>query len=187
MTINNKKWEKVVKSIFKTKLLDENAWLEKANDLLDSATLFEKEVYKVWDTIRQTGGKGDKIRTGYFGTHFMLIAFAIENILKSKIISKNKIEFRKSIIEKGKLPKVLKSHDLYKLANMLDILLDSKEESYLRRLSRAAVWAGRYPVPLEHKDLLGKKYSDGEIHMEAFFTRGEIKGINKLLDKLLKA
>lgn len=188
MNIKNKRWDKQYKSIFMSNLLSENAWLEKAKDLIEVASSFEPEVNRAWDDLRslRSGGEDTLKRTGYFGTYYMLIAYGIENILKAKIISKRRSEFKEYIKKKWGLPHVLKSHDLYKLANDLNIPLNSNEESYLRRLSRAAVWAGRYPAPLEYKDLMGKKYSDGELHMESFFTHGEIEEIKKLLDKLLK-
>ena len=189
MTAESNKWEEAYKSIFKAKNLDKNIWLDKAKDLLDAASLLEKEVLKVWDAMRKSYNNGSrgKLRTGYFATYYMLLAYAIENILKAKIVSIKCLEFKEKIDDSGRLPEELKSHDLYDLAKRLDISLNLKEESYLKRLSRSAVWTGRYPAPIKFEDLMGREYSDGEIHEESFFTRGEIKEIKKLINKLYKA
>jgi len=188
MNIKNEQWDKRYKSIFISKLLNENTWLKNAKALIDAASSFEPEVYRVWDAILSAQSRGEDItiRVEYFGTYYMLIAYAIENILKAKIISKKCSEFKKYVEQKWELPPDLKNHNLFKLAKDVNISLNSSEESYLRRLSRAAIWAGRYPVPTKYKGLMGKKYSDGELHMESFFTRGEIEKIKKLLDKLLE-
>jgi len=73
MNIKNKQWDKRYKSIFMSNILNENAWLENAKDLIDAASSFEPEVYRVWDDLRlvQPGGEVTTKRTGYFGTYYL--------------------------------------------------------------------------------------------------------------------
>lgn len=91
------RWGKAHKSNFISRLLDVTTWLKKADDLVDTASLLEPEVIQVWNDLESVrlGKETTPKSTGYFGTYFMLMAFAIENILKAKIISKKRLEFRK--------------------------------------------------------------------------------------------
>ena len=185
------KWTRTHKSIFSSRLLNVTEWLKKADDLIDTASLLETKVIQVWDDLKSEH-LGKEVtpkhkRTGYFGTYFMLMAFAIENILKAKIISKKRLEFRKFIDQEEKLPTEIKSHDLYKLANILNISLEAGEEGLLRRLSRSAVWAGRYPVPLKYQDLIAQRYSNGSERGTSAFFKSDIQRVKELLNKLRNA
>lgn len=179
-------WDEVHRSNYSARLLDINAWIKEADILLCSASLLELKVIKIWDELKAIyqGQKSQPINTGYIGTYFMLISFAIENILKAKIILKNQIKFRKFIERKGQLPKELKNHDLFELAISLDIQIDRSEEDLLRRLSRSAVWAGRYPVPLFSKKLGGQEYSNGKIYNDSMYQRKDIEKIKNLIEKI---
>ena len=97
------------------------------------------------------------------------------------------MEFRKFIKDKGKLPDDLKNHDLYELVNLLSIPLGKSEEDLLRRLSRSAVWAGRYPVPLKYQDLIAQRYSNGSERGTSAFFKSDIQRVKELLNKLLNA
>ena len=182
----DKKWDRVNKSNLRAKLLDVNGWIRKADELIYSASLLEPKIIQIWDNLKSVfhGEDARPGSTGYIGTFFMLYAFAIENSLKAKIILKNRIKFRKYVEQRGKLPEELKSHDLFTLAKSLDIQIDSSEEDLLRRLSRSAVWAGRYPVPLFSKELGGQQYSNGNIYNDSVYKRIDIEKIKKLFEKI---
>jgi len=176
----------VNKSIFIATLLDINAWNRKANELIYSASLLEPKVIQIWNDLKSVfyGKDAKPGSTGYIGTYFMLNAFAIENIIKAKIILKNQIKFRNTVKQKGRLPDEMKGHDLFKLAKSLNMQIDSAEEDLLRRLSRSAVWAGRYPVPIFSEDLSGQQYSDGKIYNDSRYMRADIEKIKTLIDKI---
>lgn len=182
----DKKWHKVNQSNLRARLLDVNGWIRKADELIYSASLLEPKIIQIWDNLKSVFHGEDAIpgSTGYIGTFFMLYAFAIENILKAQIILKNRIKFRKYVEKRGRLPKELKSHDLFKLANSLDIQINASEEDLLRRLSRSAVWAGRYPVPIFSKELGGQQYSNGNIHNDSVYKRIDIEKIKELIEKI---
>lgn len=185
------RWVNTHKPIFRSRLLNVTDWLKKAEDLIDTSSLLEPEVIQVWDDMISEHLEKEvtqkRKRTGYFETYFMLMAFAIENILKAKIISKKRLEFRKLIDQQGKLPTILKSHDLYKLANILCISLDMNEEDLIRRLYRSAVWAGRYPVPLKYQDIISQRYSNGSERGTSAFFKSDVQRVKELLNKLRNA
>jgi hypothetical protein len=80
--------------------------------------------------------------------YFMLCAYALENLMKAELVEKD-ISARKVPLTVSKLPSHLSGHDLVKLAKCCG--RDGLAEEYasiLKRLSRSAVWYGRYPAPL---------------------------------------
>lgn len=179
-------WDNVAKSNYISKLLREQSWLDRAEDLINAAKFIEPEIEQIWDSLRQAhyGQVSNIGRRGYLETYLMLMSFAFENILKAKIIAIKKIEFRNYINAKGRLPQELNSHDLYDLAQNLSINLDG-EEDLLRRMSRSATWAGRYPVPIRSIALKGQRYSNGSIRNDSTLKKSDIEKVKNLMNKLL--
>ncbi|GAI09874.1 unnamed protein product, partial [marine sediment metagenome] len=52
------------------------------------------------------------------------------------------------------------------------------------RLSRSAIWAGRYPVPIFSNKLGGQQYSNGNIYNDSVYKRIDIEKIKKLIEKI---
>jgi hypothetical protein len=77
-----------------------------------------------------------------FGAALMLMAFAIENLLKGLAIKKGKVKFSKQ-----ELPSSLKSHDLDRL-RQLAAPRATVAQHILDNLTYMS-WAGRYPCPTE--------------------------------------
>lgn len=90
--------------------------------------------------------------------YFMLVGYAIENLLKAAITIQNPDLVKKA--DEFKLDK-LKSHDLVRLCNMCDLELTDNETKLLQRLTDYIIWMGKYPVPLKKSGLYPKKDTDG--------------------------
>jgi hypothetical protein len=59
-----------------------------------------------------------------------------------------------------------------------------KEEDILRRLTKCAVWYGRYPVPSSYKDYKPVMFSDGEQHIVSGFSSTDVQRIKKIIDEI---
>jgi hypothetical protein len=153
-TLRNPDW---VRQVYDSARQPE-AWLHAAKKLRTSAdAIFEREnpiadrFYG--ELIRGArAATGENPSSGYFdevkfpwpnfGAAFMLMAFAIENLLKGLAIEKGKVE-----LSKLELPQGLKSHDLDELHQLAKPRATAAQHvlDHLTYMS----WAGRYPCPTE--------------------------------------
>jgi hypothetical protein len=82
-----------------------------------------------------------------FDGAYLLLAYTIENLLKGLLIAQ-----KKEHISESKLPKNLRSHDLWELYKMSGAKTELQERT-LRSLTYMSVWRGRYPAPTSPQDL----------------------------------
>ncbi len=76
-----------------------------------------------------------------FDAAYMLMAFAIENLLKGILVAKGRVGFSKQ-----EIPKVLKTHDLRKLHDLAAPAATVPTYA-LDTLTYMGDWRGRYPLP----------------------------------------
>lgn len=82
----------------------------------------------------------------------LLYAFALENVFKGLILARNP-----GLKNENRLSKVVSSHDLVDLARKANVAMAQLEIQVLSALSELAVWAGRYPLPLQNEaDFIAK-------------------------------
>ncbi|MBL7205935.1 MAG: hypothetical protein ISS63_16640 [Desulfobacteraceae bacterium] len=149
--------EKDFESEFKEKILDYELWIAKAEELLEVAGFLEPKVEKTWAEMIE----GGIFLEHYVTIYFMLISYALENLLKALYIKTNYQKIDAGLKQSCKLPKSIKCHDLWNLAKELDVVQrEWGEETLLKKVSRSAVWFGRYPTPTKPKDL--KRFHDSE-------------------------
>ena len=157
-------WDSVHRSNFEQAAFMHINWIRKARELFESAKVLEPAVARVWESYRARL-KGDQTPLApdyYQGTYFMLLFFAVENLLKAAAIGRNATEYQEEFRRTKKFPKQLQSHDLIDLASIVQLDYDAKEEDLLRRLARSAVWFGRYPAPLHYTKMSGSEtFNDG--------------------------
>src|SRR5207249_3039271 len=138
--------------------------IRKARDLYEAAKKLEPEVLRVWESYRERmpNMTAPLAPDHYQGPYFMLIAFSVENLLKAAAIARNNAEYRAEFRKTLRFPEELKKHDLVKLAELAQVSFNAKEENLLRRLTRSAIWFGRYPAPLDYSKMSGtEEFSDG--------------------------
>jgi hypothetical protein len=180
-------WNKVHRDIYRAKAFDESSWIECADNLLEAARLLEPKIQELWDSYRTHLSDRDILpnRDHYNGPYFMLISFAIENILKAAIVRAKSAELETRFDNDSKFPKEMKGHDLLSLANAAGVSISFEIEDLLRRLSRNAIWSGRYPVPLDHDDSHpAEAYSDGTKYSVAFFGARDVERLRHFVDSL---
>jgi hypothetical protein len=76
----------------------------------------------------------------------MLCGFVVENYSKGALAAQLSQKERQAVREEGRLPGRLKSHDLVRLADAISFEATATELCLLKRLRRAVLWYGRYPV-----------------------------------------
>ena len=180
-------WDKVHAQNYQAKAFWDIHWIRKAKDLLESANLIEPKVVELWENYRGNlnGETQEHMPDHYIGTYFMLIAFAVENLLKASIISVNSINYKREFTETFKFPKDLQSHDLVKLAKKAEVGFSRDEEDLLRRLTRSAIWFGRYPVPLKYKHSSGAQtFDDGKAYSDSWFGENDVERLKKFVHDL---
>lgn len=180
-------WDRVSINIFEGQAFSYVAWLDKAHGLHESAKLLEPRIQKFWDVLQgqqamlSTPAEPEHIHA----TYFMLAAYSCENLLKAALIMRNVVRYKDEFQQTKRFPKDLQSHDLFKLAQKAGVALTASEEGILRRLTRSAVWSGRYPVPIKYGDVAGREvFSDGEDRSVSWFARDDLKKINSLMETL---
>ena len=115
----------------------------------------------------------------------MLLAYAVENLLKAAIIRKYSYEYKKQFRKTLKFPKELKCHDLVQLAKKAGLKFTMKEEDLLRRLTRSAIWYGGYPVSLEYTQLSGAEtFSDKKEYFVSWFGGNDVKRLNGFIENI---
>jgi hypothetical protein len=186
MTQDDFDWSPVYRSNYKTDLLRWKGWLRKAEGFLSVIKLVTPEVHETW----RRSMLWLKDRTlplppqEIFGVHLLLAAYALENILKGALVRQYYRRLETDFERTGKLPKLLKSHNLYWLARFLNLAFTLQEEDLLRRLSHAAVWYGRYPVPAQYEVYDGEQYSDGETYNLRTFSENDPEEVDVLILKI---
>ena len=185
----NKKldWDRVHRQNYLSRAFGYIHWISKAKELLQSAKLIEPEVVRLWSNYRANlDGENNELLPDYYqSTYFMLIAYAVENLLKAAIIREKSFEYKREFSETLRFPKELQSHDLVELARKANLNISREEEDLLRRLTRSAIWYGRYPVPLDYKDISGVDiFSDGKKYFVSWFGGNDLERINKFIESL---
>jgi hypothetical protein len=127
-------------------------WRAKADALLKVATSLESQI-KIKTNVIDSNPSNFQFPFDLIKVYFMLIAFAAENMFKSKLVKQAIRGKKKNLLAVKKLPKWLKSHNLIALAKQAKISLKPKEVELLERLTIHATWAARYPIPIKFEDL----------------------------------
>lgn len=138
---------------FVKKALDWKLWVEKAEELIEVAGLIKPHIdQKAWNEKRER----TLLKEHYFAVYFMLMSYALENLLKAlKIKDNSQVEGK--LKQTPKLPKELVTHDIYSLAKDSGVLSEDDypdlTEALLKQMSIYATWFGRYPTPTKANDM----------------------------------
>jgi hypothetical protein len=118
----------------------------------------------------------------------MLCSFAVENLLKARIVAARGAELSKELQERGRLPRVLNGHNLYELMKRAGMKeLARKHEILLRRLERSATWYGRYPAPVSPDGLKESRPSENMGGSEVGllgYTAADVGDIRRIVESL---
>jgi hypothetical protein len=188
-------WDVVHRSNFESVAFNSDKWIRKGIDLFESAKLLEPKVQEIWNHWRSKpeGKPAAHILDHHLGSYFMLMSFCVENFLKAALVQADSVQYKqnfRSCVESGAksekcFPADLKTHDLLRLSFKANLNLQKGEEYLLRRLSRCAEWAGRYPSPLRYGEMSGvKKFSDGKDYSLSWFGGRDVEKLNSFIPSL---
>ena len=180
---------------YKEQVLDCQLWIKQADELLAASKKLEPSIKKYWltatkylDPIKGTYSPPPGFRPKQLlqGTYFMLMAYAIENLLKAILIRQCMEDYEQEVMRTHELPKDLKEHDLMFLINKTNFTINQTETNLLSRLCRNSVWQGRYPVPVKAAQLDSIVVHKGEAHFTAFLAPSDIPNLNSLIKRIRK-
>jgi len=181
-------WDYVTRSNYHSTFRFADNWIMKANQLIEAAGDLESSVRQAWiDLMRWYQARAEVVTpsSGVFPIYFMLLGFAVENLIKARLLMDNQVEFDRHVEEHGLLPDELKSHDLVGLANRVGWKYAIEEEDLLRRFTRCAIWSGRYPIPSKWDSYAtASRFSDGKEYATEWFNEGDPERAQALIAKL---
>lgn len=180
-------WERVHRSNFEAAAFWDMHWVRKARDLYETARKLEPDITQVWESYRaRARGEASPILADHYqGPYFMLLAFATENLLKAAAVARDAYKYKEEFRRTLKFPRELTKHNLVALAQKVDLKFTREEEDLLRRLTRSAIWYGRYPVPLEYDKMSGnERFNDGREYTVSWFGGNDVKRLNLFINGL---
>jgi len=172
-------------------LLNARVWVDRADEMLEASKLLELQIREYWSVViagmrkRKPGELCSvTVRCDLHGPYFILVSYGLENLFKAIIVGERGDEIRRQFARKGRLPDLIKGHDLVKLSRNANIEMGSEEENVLFRLSRFSKWRGRYPVPVEVCDM-GSVVpdSDGKPTLTDYYAPGDVDQISAIVEK----
>src|SRR6202162_2428031 len=174
MTVSQSDRDGMLRAYYRIKLLKPSAWKEKAEELIAVAESLEPAIL-------------DHSETPPFhalnSAYLMLVSFAVENFLKGALVARNRDRYKEFMLKtpERRFPLELRSHDLLDLGRRLGLVFSGEETRLANRLSHAATWSGRYPVPLRFSEfpigddsfVFGEALPDDSFEIHKLFLRLE--------------
>jgi hypothetical protein len=112
----------------------------------------------------------------------MLMAFALENVLKATLVAKSPTRVANGRIAKWEGG----GHDLVELARTAKARMNGEEEALLLKLSVYATWMGRYPCPRNLKEHLPRTTVGGGYGSIGGISSGDYDRIRKIYRRLIR-
>ena len=130
-------------------LLDWRWWVDKADKLLRASNILALQIQDYWKVIinNTKEGRYNKGRvpphippSNLHDPYFILISYALENLLKTLIIRDRNDEIRSRFTQTGGWPELIRDYDLVKLSQKANLEIDITKENILTRFSRFSKW-----------------------------------------------
>ena len=180
--------------LYLDQLLEPWFWVDKADKLLEASKVLEPQLRNYWNVVLTNAKEGRYNKGGeppnpppadLHGPYFILVSYALENLFKAIIIRDRNDEIRRQFAQTGRLPNLIKKHELVRLAKEANIKIDIKEEHVLNRLSRQSNWKSRYPVPVELSDMRNiLKHSNGRQYFTDYFKPDDLDELNTIVKRV---
>ena len=170
---------------FVEKALDWELWVEKANELIEVASLIKPHIdEKAWNENQER----TLFKEHYITIYFMLMSYALENLLKAlKIKNNSQLEGKLKQKQTIKLPKEFLTHDIYSLAKDSGLVSENDypdlTEALLKRMCISATWFSRYPTPVKATDMNSSFYLENADYYGMLRTYGseDVSEIDKII------
>ena len=131
----------IVEEMFSERVSNPLEWFKHSRSLLAAARSTRERAAVLIDVIEKSDL--ENVAT-------MLYGFSLENLFKAIwVLGKFGSPYEEGWTPEAKFPVELKTHDLVKLAKMIDSDIIEKYKLSLSMLSDASTWSGRYPCSLK--------------------------------------
>ncbi|WP_032095870.1 MULTISPECIES: hypothetical protein [unclassified Alteromonas] len=134
-------FDDVIKNMFAERLFDPLAWFAHSRALVGSARISKEQADKLISPLEKSELEN---------VCSLLYGLALENLFKAVwVYQKFGSLSYESPLPNPEFPNQIKTHDLLKLAKLVDSELATKYEMSLKLLTEATTWAGRYPCSIK--------------------------------------
>jgi len=166
-------------------------WLLTAQRLYASAKILAAETQRRW--IDQDFRKPQDQRlltddhfqvSDFIPSYMMLVAFALENLFKAKLVKQQSAQLKQQIAQTGKLPGLLKTHNLKSLARSCNIVIDTQTANSLDRLAKFSVWRGRYHFAQTFQEFYHLTPENTYPSTGIAFASDDVESISRLVERL---
>lgn len=184
---DNVDWDSVYLANHSARLTRSSAWFESAIELVAAAEAIAPMVMAYWESMKTWQHDKSRIFNEHAGHHafLMLYAFACENYCKGYLGERLSFEERRALTTAQSFPKRLQTHKLLRLAADVGFPLKGiEDEELLRRLTHAAVWAGRYPVSTQYDAAVTETFSDGKAYSLSYYAANDVERVRDLSGRL---
>lgn len=156
-----KAWRAAVVNRGRNTAASPDAWRSVAVLLRRSAEILRERVEAATAEIRADGAAAQQppLEAGLWSIQLMLMGFALENLIKATIIAREP-----HLVQAHHLERL--GHDLPRLFQRGQVAVSDRERELLQRLTKFAVWSGRYPVPIEFSNFAIPRQRPKGIHIE---------------------
>lgn len=172
-------------------ICNSSLWRSAALSLYAAAEQLEPEIKKQWKDLKESSfvpyvpKKDEPFQAlEYQRVYLMLVAYSLENLMKGFCAYKFKSEFFEETSTSGTLPKMLKTHNLKKLAENCPLELSDTEHKLLNRLSRHSEWIGRYHFPTTAKEFYNLTGSNKIPSTAQVWSSGEIDDVRAIVTSI---
>ncbi len=134
----------IIQGMFAERLCNPLSWFGHSRALIGSARISKEQAKDLISPLEKSELEN---------VCSLLYGLALENLFKAVwIYLKYGAAHHEDWLPEAKFPKEIKTHDLVKLAAMVDPDLAQQYEGSLSLLSEAAIWAGRYPCSINGEE-----------------------------------
>lgn len=179
-------WGEHALSLHGKSLSNPAAWYRSARELSDAAALLVPTLTAQWEAvglhIQGAGPKPPEITVA--APFLMLCGMALEALCKAAKVSRWSEGDQQTITCTGRLPADFSTHASFELLKSLGVVLSEPDEICVLRLERAAIWAGRYPVPMAAANLAPVRLSTGSLHGLSWSGSPDVRVVPDLMNRL---
>ena len=106
-------------------LLNPRFWVDKADKLLEASKVLEPQLRDYWNVVLTNFKEGRYNKGGVLpnpspsdlhSPYLILVSYALKNLFKALIIRDQSSEIHKQFAQTGRLPGLIREHDLVKLS-----------------------------------------------------------------------
>jgi hypothetical protein len=180
--------------LYYDQLRNPQLWADMANEMIEALKVLEPKLREFWNiakdnSLKEKYGQDQEghhnLPPNLHGPYFVLVSYAVENMLKALIVKNRSEVINSQFSQKGRLPDVIRGHNLIDLSKRADIKLNIAEEDLLIRIYRQSKWKSRYPVPVDLIEIQNvARCSDGKARFMDYYRPEDIDDINNMLTKL---